>query len=103
MPKIHDRGGWPTNQPIDKTEHQLSDWELDIDAILKALIRKHLILGDEIRRVIEGLAPDEYESMTYYERWVCTVENLMLEKGLVTPKELELKLAELKTGGTEHE
>ena len=34
---IHDRGGWPTNEPIDMTEHALADWELLMDAIVGEL------------------------------------------------------------------
>ena len=103
MSKVHDRGGWPTDQPIDKSVHQLSDWEQGIDAILKALVRKHLVLGDEIRRAIEELPSEGYESMTYYERWVCAVERLMQEKGIVTQEEMESKVAELKTSEARHE
>ena len=39
---IHDRGGWPTDEPIDMTEHALADWELLMDAIVGELgARRH--------------------------------------------------------------
>ena len=34
---VHDRGGWPTDAPIDRSEHELADWELLTDAIVGAL------------------------------------------------------------------
>jgi len=30
---VHDRGGWPTSEPIDRTEHEHEDWELLTDAL----------------------------------------------------------------------
>ena len=26
-PSAHDRGGWPDETPIDRSEHEYSDWE----------------------------------------------------------------------------
>ena len=34
---VHDRGGWPTDAPIDRSEHELADWELLTDALVGAL------------------------------------------------------------------
>ena len=36
---VHDRGGWPTDAPIDRSEHELADWEMRMDAIENALER----------------------------------------------------------------
>ena len=30
---VHDRGGWPTEAPIDRSEHELADWELLADGL----------------------------------------------------------------------
>ena len=95
MVKAHDRGGWPTDQPIDVSEHQLSDWERQVDAIAQILGRKGLTRVDEFRRTIEQLPPERYEAMGYYERWAHAVERLMVEKGVLTTEELEAKVAEL--------
>ena len=30
---VHDRGGLPTDEPIDRSEHTLEDWEILTDAL----------------------------------------------------------------------
>ena len=44
---------------------------------------------DELRRGIESIPEAEYFALTYYERWLRSIELLMLEKGVVTPEELK--------------
>ncbi|HET9614663.1 MAG TPA: hypothetical protein VFP22_07610, partial [Candidatus Limnocylindrales bacterium] len=58
---VHDRGGWATDAPIDRTEHELADWELLTDALVGVLGRSGLMNVDELRRGIESMPPDEYE------------------------------------------
>ncbi len=77
MPKVHDRGGWPNNDPIDQAEHQYSDWEVRMHALHQVLGRNGLRTTDEMRRAIESLKPDLYESISYYERWTAALEILM--------------------------
>ena len=90
---MHDRGGWPTDAPIDRTEHDLADWELLADALVGALGRQGLMNVDELRRGIESMPPDEYERASYYERWVYSVETILAEKGVLESGELERRLA----------
>ena len=33
MPKVHDRGGWPNDDPIDPDEHEMEEWERQVDAL----------------------------------------------------------------------
>ena len=61
MRAIHDRGGWPTEERIDRREHELADWELLTDAIAGALGARGVIGVDELRRGIESMPPDAYE------------------------------------------
>ncbi len=95
MPGVHDRGGWPTDEPIEQSEHQLMDWERRIDALHGVLGAKGLRTTDEMRRAIESLEPEIYESMSYYERWTAALEILLLEKGVLTKEEIDSKVAEL--------
>jgi hypothetical protein len=95
MPRVHDRGGWPTQQPIDRTEHQLADWERRVDALHILLGNKGLRRTDEMRRAIETLAPKEYQSLSYYERWTAALETLLVEKKILTAAEINRKVAEL--------
>jgi len=89
---VHDTGGWPTSERIDRTEHELADWELLMDALAGALGRAGVMNVDEMRRGIESMPPDEYRSASYYERWLFAAETILTEKGVLEPGELEARL-----------
>jgi hypothetical protein len=86
---IHDRGGWPTIAPIDRREHELADWEVLMDAIVGALGGQGVMNVDELRRGIESMPPDRYETAAYYERWLFAAETVLTEKGVLAPGELD--------------
>jgi hypothetical protein len=90
---VHDRGGWPTDAPIDRSEHELADWELLMDAIAGTLSEQGLMNVDELRRGIESMPSAAYEQATYYERWLFAAETILVEKGVLAPGELEGRLA----------
>jgi Nitrile hydratase beta subunit len=89
---VHDRGGWPTDSPIDRSEHEPEDWELLTDAIADALGEKGLMNVDELRRGIESMPPDEYERASYYERWLFSIETILTEKGVLEPGEIDSRI-----------
>jgi nitrile hydratase len=90
---VHDRGGWMTDAPIDRTEHDLADWEVLMDAIVGALGGRGVMNVDELRRGIESMEPAAYERASYYERWLFAAETILAEKGVLTPDELDARLA----------
>ena len=83
---VHDRGVWPTDTPIDRSEHELADWELLTDALVG-------VLGHEGLMNVESMPPDEYEKASYYERWLFSAETILVEKGVLAPGELDSRLA----------
>ena len=89
---MHDRGGWPADAPIDRTEHELADWELLMDALVGALGRRGVMTIDEMRRGIESMPRGEYERASYYERWLYGVEMILREKNVVVASELDARL-----------
>jgi hypothetical protein len=89
----HDRGGWPTDERIDRTEHELADWEVLTDALVGALGERGVMNVDELRRGIESMPPDEYERASYYERWLFAAETILTEKGILAPGELDRRLS----------
>ena len=99
MPAAHDRGGWPDETPIDRTEHEYSDWERRVDAVHQVLGARGVRTTDEMRRAIESLAPETYESLSYYEKWTAALEILLIEKGILTAEEIDAKAAQLRERG----
>jgi nitrile hydratase subunit beta len=90
---VHDRGGWPTDEPIDRREHELADWEVLMDALALSLSGRGLMNVDEMRRGIESMEPLAYESATYYERWLFAAETILEEKGVLDRGELDTRVA----------
>lgn len=92
----HDMGGLPAG-PVERAEHDTAPWEKRVDAILRLLAdpRRGLITTDELRRGIEELGPGAYDEMSYYERWIASVTNNLLEKGVLTVDELGRRMAEI--------
>ena len=95
MPRTHDRGGWATNEPIDRSEHHLEDWEQRTDALLFVLNRKGVTTVDQHRRAIEGLSQKDYESLSYYEKWAAAIEILLVEKRVLSEEAISKKAREL--------
>ena len=89
---MHDRGGTPTDTPIDRTEHELADWELMADALVGTLGAHGLMNVDELRRGIESMPPSEYEAASYYERWLYAMETILTEKGVLQAGELDARV-----------
>ena len=84
---VHDRGGWPTDAAIDRSEHELADWELRTDALMGALARHDLMNVDQLRRGIESMPPADYE------RWLFSIEARLAEAGVLAAGELDARLA----------
>jgi nitrile hydratase len=95
MRKAHDRGGWPGAGPIDRSQHELADWELLAEAVSFAIGEKGIRCTDESRRTQESLPPDVYESLGYYERWISGAEKILVEKGVLRQEDIDRKVAEL--------
>lgn len=90
---VHDRGGLPTDERIDRSEHTLEDWEVLTDALVGGLARRGLMNVDELRRGIESMPRDEYELASYYERWLFSIETILTEKGVLAVGELDRRVA----------
>jgi nitrile hydratase beta subunit-like protein len=89
---VHDLGGSPGG-PIDKSQHEIEDWERLADAVNIALGIKGLQTTDELRRAIESL--ENYRELGYYERWAAATEKLLVEKGILTREEIDERSAEI--------
>ena len=94
MKKVHDVGGRREEfGPVDRSQHEVEDWEKLADAVHYVLNAKGHKTTDEMRRAIESL--EGYREMGYYERWAAAAELLVVEKGLLTKEEVDTRTAEL--------
>jgi len=96
MQRHHDMGGLGAG-PVEQTEHDYAPWEKRTDAIMRLLTDKQrrIMTVDELRRNIEELGPGAYDDMTYYQRWMASIGNNLLEKGVIGVDELGRKMEEI--------
>ena len=95
MRRTHDMGGDPEAGAIDRSQHQMDDWEILADALNQALGVKGIKCTDETRRAREDMDSEEYLSLSYYERWIASLETILVEKGFTTREEIDRKVAEI--------
>ena len=92
MNGIHDMGGMQdmgavrpeANEPV---FHHV--WEGRVYAINRALGEWRKWNIDAARHAIEILPPADYLRMSYYEKWLARVIDLLVARGLVTREEIE--------------
>jgi hypothetical protein len=94
-------GGEPAG-PVEPTEHDYAHWEKRVDALMVLLSapERRLLRVDELRRNIESLGPGAYDAMTYYERWIASITNVLLQRGVLTAEELGRRMEAVKARET---
>jgi nitrile hydratase beta subunit len=91
MDGIHDMGGMDGFGPIpiERDEPVFhAEWEGRLYAINSAVGAWGEWNIDAGRACMERLAPVVYLQSPYYQRWLYRMENLLVERGMVTPAEL---------------
>lgn len=94
----HDLGGRPAGK-VERDEHDYEPWERRIDAMAVLLGASKLLSVDQRRKNIEKLPPEMYDSLSYYERWLMSLAQSLIERGLITTPELSRKMQELGARG----
>ena len=92
MNGIHDIGGMDNIGPvnIEKDEPVFhEDWERKVYAMTLATMGAGIFVTDEVRHMTETIPPADYLTFSYYEKWLYSLEQLMLQKNIVTGEELE--------------
>ncbi len=98
MRSHHDLGGLAAER-VQPTEHDYALWEKRVDALLVLLTKKGLMTVDELRRNIEALGPQAYDTMSYYERWISSIANTLIQRGVITIDELGRRIADVQARG----
>ena len=90
----HDLGGVHRFlcEPIDIGVHVLTPFDREVDAIRSLLGAKGVMSVDELRRGIEAIPEAEYHRLTYYQRWMRSITDNLLARGVITPAELAATL-----------
>ena len=97
----HDVGGLDDG-PIDSTEHPLTIWEKQIDAIRWLIGQKGIVSTHENRRTIEQMGHDVYETLNYYERWTASLSRQMVDKGILTQDEIDARVEQIRKRLADH-
>jgi hypothetical protein len=87
--------GGQSNAPIQRVEHQYLPWEKRCHALADVLDMRKLVSTEEKRRGVESLGTELIGKLTYYERWIVAFGNILLQKGILTPGELAVKMEEV--------
>jgi hypothetical protein len=85
-PATHDLGGNSRFRctPVEPDDDAPPDaFGKRVDAIRQILGSRGLMTVDEMRRGIEALPPEEYHSLTYYEKWLRSMVAILDEKGVL--------------------
>ena len=84
---------------IERSEHDYADWERRIDAMAVLLWGlkggKKRLSVDEHRKNIEALPPQAYDRLSYYEKWIVSLTQSLIQRGVVTTDELGRKMEEV--------
>jgi nitrile hydratase subunit beta len=92
---IHDMGGMHGFGPIEPRQHEETfhaDWEKRVPGLVTGATRSGGMNIDSFRHGIERMPPAEYLSASYYERHLFTAELNLVEKGVLTPQEIEARI-----------
>ena len=66
------------------------DFLIEIDA-MAVLMSRHVKV-DQRRRNIEAIAPADYDAMAYYDRWIVSLAQSLIQRGVITTAELAKKM-----------
>lgn len=87
-PVDHKINEYENGQPVPETFH--ADWEhLPYSLFFLGVAELNKFSVDEVRHVVERIAPVHYLVTPYYERYAIGVATLMVETGVLTKDELE--------------
>ena len=85
--------------PIPPGEHDFALWEKRVDALVMVAQAHGLMTVDGLRRVLEDMGEQAFETMSYYERWVASLNENLIEAGAYSIEELGRKMAEVQERG----
>ncbi len=94
---IHDLGGVSKFmcEAVDVEPHDLTDFDREVDALRGVLGGKAVMTVDELRRGIEAIPEADYLRLSYYRKWIRSITDNLLKRGVITEAELRAELDKL--------
>jgi len=93
----HDMGGVSKFmcEAVDTSRHALNDFDRTVDALRGLLGSKSVMSVDELRRGIEAIPEAEYHRLSYYQRWIRSITDNLLARGVLSEAELRTALEDV--------
>ena len=90
----HDLGGVDRFMcvSVDTEPHALTAFDREVDALRQILGAKRVMGVDELRRGIEAIPEADYHRLSYYQRWIRSIADTLLRKGVISEAELRDRL-----------
>jgi len=94
----HDMGGEDAGE-IARGDHDFALWEKRVDALMRLTSAKGYFTVDGLRRALEDMGEDSFETMSYYERWIASITRNLTETGAFTIEELNARMEQVAARG----
>jgi hypothetical protein len=94
----HDMGGQSAG-PICADQHDFALWEKRVDALMVLCSGAGFFTVDGLRRALEDMGEDAFDTMSYYERWIAAINQNLIETGAYTIEELGQRMDEIAARG----
>jgi hypothetical protein len=94
----HDIGGGSAG-PVPRDDHDFALWEKRVDALVILCGLEGVFSVDGLRRALEDMGPAAFEDLSYYDRWVASLNQNLLEAGTYSVAELGAKMEEVAARG----
>ena len=85
--------------PIDKSQHDFALWEKRVDALMILCQARGHFTVDGLRRALEDMGEQAFETMSYYERWVAAINQNLIEAGVYSIEELGHRMEAVRARG----
>jgi nitrile hydratase len=94
----HDMGGLPGG-PVDVAAslagRDFAPWQKRVEATVRLALMspRNRFTVDQFRRAIEELPAQQYDSLSYFEKWIAALSSLLVSRGVLTRSEIDSGLA----------
>ena len=87
---------------IDRGQHDFALWEKRVDALMVLASSRGHFTVDGLRRALEDMGEEAFETMTYYERWIAAINQNLVEAGVYSLEELGAKMQAVQARGANY-